>query len=166
MGKLFTNRILDVTPTERPGGLDGSVHIAGLQLHHFHFLSSSPQPSGTLVPRPARPCGYAGCRHAGRGSRGAFLASRLRGAPGVKRGPSAGQISRGERATPPLPSLRPRRLGHTEELADQDRPSGLLPTTGRPRERGGERAGGSSVPVFSCRASSCHLLECIVHVYH
>lgn len=92
MGKLFTNRILDVTPKERPGEPDGSVHITGLQLHHFHFLSSSLQPLGTLVPRPASPCGYPGGRRAGRGSRGAFLTSRLRGVPGVKRGPSAGQI--------------------------------------------------------------------------
>lgn len=101
MGKLFTNRILDVTPKERPGEPDGSVHITGLQLHHFHFLSSSPQPLGTLVPRPASPCGYPGGRRAGRGSRGAFLTSRLRGVPGVKRGPSAGQISRGERPREP-----------------------------------------------------------------
>ena len=85
-----------MTPKERPGEPSGSLNVPGLPLHRFPFLSSSPQPLGTLVPGQASPCGYPGCRHAGRGSRGAFLTSRLRGAPGVQRGPSAGQTSRGD----------------------------------------------------------------------
>lgn len=120
-----------------------------VEVHHFHFWKSSPQPPGTLVPGLAAPHGAPRCRHAGPGSRGALRPEGLLACEWV--------TSAGRQATPPPPpgpawQPGPREAG-PHGAQSRICPEGCFPPRVRPAESWGASSPPPrccSSPVFSC----------------
>lgn len=126
--KLFTDRILDETPpppTERPGDPSGSVSISGLRWHP-HSFSEMPVPAPAVGHPGSQTSPSSWASKVGGGKPGCPSTPQAeRGAPGVKAGPGAGQMSRaGGPRREPGPHGRVGRPGGVFRAASQHEEDG------------------------------------------